>query len=527
MRSLRPILFYILLLASVAASVWWMLHVPSRPERAYRAVPGQAVWVSRHRNLAARWDRMLRHPLCDKIAALAGLAPDEWSKLKRDRSTAEWIHRLGRSDTVISAWPEYRGGPWTIAFSAWIGSESQTFRWWLQSGRVRGVERAGEYGGRPLWRIPSAGDPEGRQLFFVLEEGLWIAAWGRHPRELCRMLDAYDGARERNPVRIELQAMAEDDVAWCNLGAGPGPDEMRIVVRDWTPARFHAVADLDGWEGMPAATSPAGCPPERIRAGWGSSPEMLLTCDWKWAREWLTGAAPWIVELRALADRELKGPMALAMFGAPLWGRLSGLRTPGIGIMAELRDPDGADAAIRHAMDRLNARVPLGLIAGEDLMAPGVRVFEASGSAAYRDRPEGERAAYAIRDGWLWASLSADTLRGLAGPAAVTNGVDERRALPLEAMPWRTAMDPTAPVSAWMDLERSGRTLRMAIAIYELGQAASGADPNSASMRWAQRLRGMMDQLEPLSQISLRVYPEDGRMRMEGSLDARPDEGTL
>lgn len=524
MRHLRPIAFYTLLLAAMAMSVWWMLHVPARPGRAYRAIPEQAVWVSRHRNLAARWDQISRHPLLDKMAALAGITPEEWARMKNARATTEWIHRLGQSEAVISAWPEYRGGPWTVALAAWIGSESQTFRWWLQSGRVPGVVRAGEYGGRPLWCISSAGDPEGRQLFFVLEEGLWLAAWSRHPRELCHVLDAYDGARERNPAGIELRAMAEDDVAWCNLGAGPGPDGLRMVVREWTPTRFHAVVDLDGWEGMPAAPAPAGCPPGRIAAGWGSSPEMLLMCDWKWIREGLRGAAPWITELRNLADHQLKGPLALAMFGAPLWGRLSGLRTPGLALMAELREPEATEGAIRNSMDHLNARVPWGLIAGDDLTAPGVRVFEASGARAYRDRPSSERAAYAIRDGWLWASLSADTLRGLAGPAATTNGVDERRALPLESMPWKSAMDPQAPVSAWLDLERSGRTLRMAMAIYELGQAASGADPHSATMQWTQRLRSMMDQLEPLSQISLRAYPEAGRMRLDCTVDARAEE---
>ncbi len=524
MRCLRPIIFYSLLLAAMAASVWWMFHVPVRPGRVYRAVPEQAVWVSRHRHLAERWELISRHPLLDKIAALAGITPEEWLRIKSDRTTAEWIRRLGRSETVISAWPEYRGGPWTVALAAWIGSESQTFRWWLQSGRVPGVRRAGEYGGRPLWCIPSADDPDGRQLFFVLEEGLWLATWSRHPRELCRVLDAYDGTRERSPARTALQAMAEDDVAWCSLGAGPGPDEIRMLVREWNPARFHARVDLDGWEGMPAASASAGCPPARIAAGWGRSPEMLLMCDWKWGREWLRGTAPWITELRGLADRELKGPLALAMFGAPLWGRWSGLRTPGIALMAELRDPAAAEGAIRDSMDRLNARVPWGLIAGDDLSAPGVRVFEASGASAYRDRPSSERAAYAIRDGWLWASISADTLRGLAGPAAITNGVNERRALPLESMPWMASMDPGAPVSAWLDLERSGRTLRMAIALYELGQAASGARPQSASMRWAERLRNMMNQCEPLSQISLRAYPEDGRMRIECALDARVEE---
>ena len=75
MRRLRPILFYTLLLAAVSGAIAWMLHVPPRPERAYRTAPAQAIWISRHRNLAGRWREMARNPLLRQAAGLFGADP--------------------------------------------------------------------------------------------------------------------------------------------------------------------------------------------------------------------------------------------------------------------------------------------------------------------------------------------------------------------------------------------------------------------------------------------------------------------
>lgn len=520
MRRLRPILFYTLLLAAVSGAIAWMLHVPPRPERAYRAAPAQAIWISRHRNLAGRWREMARNPLLRQAAGLFGADPAGWDAWIQDRALADWMRRLGRFDLVLCAWPEGRDAPWAFTVSAWIGSESQTFRLWLQAGRVPGVMPAGEYGGRRLWSIPSTTSADGRRLFFALEEGLWIAAWSRHPGTLCRALDAYDGVPGRHPAAAALFAETADDAGRWNLGIGPGPDEARIRIREWSGRRLVIAADLEGWDEMTPAPDSPGCPPERLASGWGLSPEMIVACDWRWLRDRMPWDGPWRTELKALADREFRGPMAIALFGAPLWGRMQGLRTPGLAAMAELRDPAAFDAALGEAMDRVNARAPWGLIAGADLHAPGLRVFEASGATAYRNLPAGERAAYTLRDGWLWAAVSADTLRGMMAPASAANGVDERRALPLDVMPWRDAMMPGAPVRAWLDIERSARTLRMAIALYELQQVASGVTAETPGLRFARQLQRGLDRAGAWSVGSVRASPEAGRMRLECTVEA-------
>ncbi|MBP7276129.1 MAG: hypothetical protein KBA51_08000 [Kiritimatiellae bacterium] len=523
MHRLRPILFYALLLVSVAGAIAWMLHVPTRPERAYRAAPAQAVWISRHRNWAGRWPEMSRSPLLRQMNDMFGAEPAAWDALLRDPSLADWIRRLGRFDIVLCAGPEQRGAPWAFTLSAWIGSESQTFRLWIQAGRAPGIVPAGDYGGRRLWSMPSTKSADGRQLFFALEEGLWIASWSAQPGALCRALDAYDGVVERHPAAAALSAETADDAGWWNLGIGPGPDAARLRIREWTDRRLVVAAELEGWQEMTAAPESPGCPPERLASAWGLSPEMIVACDWRWLREWLPWDGPWRTELKAVADRELRGPMAIALFGAPLWGRWQGLRIPGLAAMAELRDPAALETALGEAMDRVNARAPWGLISGADLHAPGMRVFEASGAGAYRERPAGERAAYTLRDDWLWAAVSAETLRGLMDPAAAANGVDERRSLPLEVMPWRDAMAPGAPVRVWLDIERSSRTLRMAIALYELQQVAAGVTTETPGLRFARQLQRRVDQSGAWSSLHIRARPESGRMSLECAIEmARP-----
>jgi hypothetical protein len=523
MRRARQVLIGIILAATTAATLVWIDTMPHRPHRLYRAVPIHARWVSRHLDLAGRDDAWTRHPLTVRAAEAMGYAPDDWRAWTESAAFRGWLERLCPEETVVAGWTSHETGEWVWMASSWIGARSARFRWALQAGRVPGVQPAGDYAGRRLWEIATGADARGARLFFALEEGILIAAWAAQPRELCRALDAYDGTMPRHPEAPLLREAAAPDAAWWMPRGGPA-QRWTLQLTEWTDRRIALAAQAVGWDGMTASSFPGDAPAsERLAAAWGSSPELILAADAPWLLRRLPVDAPLPAEFRALFEAQLTGPGAVAVFGTPLWGRWFGLRVPGVAVLTDLRDAPAWEVALHEAKDRINARTDWGLIVGADPLAEGVRIFEVSGEGLYGSLPAGERAAYAVRGDGLWLAMSADTLRGLIGPAALTNGVQERRARALSTMPWLAALSTPAPVRGWVDLERAPRTLRTALGLADLRQIAAGAPPDAPARARIRAARAGVDAVEGFSELGFRAWPGDGMLELEVWLDGPAD----
>lgn len=530
-RLQRRLLFYPMLLAVIAACGKWCVSVPYHPERLPNTIPSEARWVSLHRSLSDRWISVAAHPAVQRAVAGAGYDPQAWVSFVVSKSVRHWVSKLGADDLYVAGWPGRPGGPWTWMASSWIGAESQRFRWMLQAGRVPGVCASGDYAGRRIWRLDAAPSaPETRRLYFALEEGIVLATFSEQPRDLCRALDAYDGTYPRSAGAARLSSEHTADAAVWNLGIGPGPDVAHIQISEWSGERMVVRTQWTGWEGLqPVDPETAGCGPQaRAPAGttahfWGCAPEALVWADWQSVKRLLSPRDSLSREMLILGDADFHGPVTFALFGSPLWGRFFGLRTPGLVVAAKLKDDSDFMGDLANAMDRLNAQSQWGLIAGADPAAPAIRIFEAPGAGRYSMLPPGERSAFVVSNGWMCAALGADTLRGLFGPAASTNGMAALRdTKPAEAMPWHGAAQVDAPWRAWVDIERGAGTLRMAAAVLDLKVMASGATPESVQRQSIKGMRTMLNIIEPFSSLELSATPGDEELRGEWCLRMRP-----
>jgi len=81
---LRSPLFWLVALLFAGLTVWWTLHVPYAPEQVWKAIPAEAVFVSEHRDLAARWDAFSHNPFTRSLLTTVGLTPPVLQDLSSD-----------------------------------------------------------------------------------------------------------------------------------------------------------------------------------------------------------------------------------------------------------------------------------------------------------------------------------------------------------------------------------------------------------------------------------------------------------
>lgn len=461
-RMVRRLVFYPLLLAFVAASAAWFVHVPRRTERLAWAIPAGARWVSVHRGLADRWPGIAANPLAYEAARFAGVASQEWSATAADAALTGWLARLAGDEAVLAQFPV---GPDRHAWGAasWIGGRAQRFRGLLNAGRTAGVRHFCDHRGRPVWLVSSRLLRGGTYLGFAIEEGILIACLSAHPADILRMLDAYDGMAPREPEADHVRGLDGADAALWDLGRGPGPDLVEIELDRLDAVGLAGTVRVSGWEiAFPAApprtndlggaASLLGGHPAGVAVVPAGVAEVLAQPLWR---------KPWLSWLWGAARGRAGDPLVIALHGDALGGRFRGMRIPGLTISMPMRDAGAFPAALGPILDRLNAEHRWGLIPAAVPGAPELSMIEGTGSGLYAGLPPNECVAWWTTNGWLTIAASADTLRTLsvAAAAGTTAG----------AAPW--AEHPNLAGDAgwvWVDLPRACETVRLSLSVWSL-----------------------------------------------------------
>jgi len=70
--KLKRLFFWLILLTFSWLTIWWIFYFPFSREKLYRAIPQNALFVSEHADLAARWKSIARNPLTLCVLATAG-----------------------------------------------------------------------------------------------------------------------------------------------------------------------------------------------------------------------------------------------------------------------------------------------------------------------------------------------------------------------------------------------------------------------------------------------------------------------
>ncbi|HPF99886.1 MAG TPA: hypothetical protein PLE77_07445 [Kiritimatiellia bacterium] len=528
----RSPLFWIVVALFAGLTIWWTLFVPYAPEQIWKAIPAEAVFVSEHRNLAARWDAFSRNPFTRSLLTTVGLTPPTLQNLSRDPESKKWLDALTARDSVLAFVPQlgaYREPAWV--FASWIGGRSQRLRWSLAWQRGGGFKRGPAHHGRAYWVVEDLDIGGDHRLTIAFVEGMLVGCLSRHPEAILEVLDTYDGLM---PSVADVRNMSVRG-PWCTDPVAPDrgwfdpaslerprPVDSKLVAYEFSELLPDTLAgQICG--AAPFAFAQSTTP--RLKADGleevlGELPQAVVIARTAMVLPALEEEKNpfWVRQCAELIRGQKASTVMLAVLGDDYSGRFHGIRVPTLLIGIPAAQPDAAVEWVPQAFDRLNARYRCGLISRE-LAAGEQRFYVVEGTVSSNSAALtlDERPAYAVVGKWLLFSSNLEALRKVA--AFANRGGSQAAGTPV----WARSMNETpAPAYGWIDLARGGKNLRLAVTTYSLKLLLE--DPRG-TYRVRQQLndaKAWIDALMPL-QICRFWVRSDGVM-MEGKFRMGKDE---
>ncbi|MGD9613425.1 MAG: hypothetical protein AB7V22_11075 [Kiritimatiellia bacterium] len=523
-RCFRPkrLLTLALLALAVAVSAWWLVHVPYDPLAIYRPVPASATLVGRHVRLPARWRELLANPLALALMRTAGVRTEEAAALVDDPESLAWFEKLaGREGTLAYLPGRFGRHPAWMAVSQ-LGGQSQKLRWQLSAFRVPGFERMRAFPGRSVWRVDVPDLEPGQHLVVTFGEGVLMACVSADPLAIEEVLAAYDGRGqrllEREPA-FAIFAQQDDrtlpDRFWFrDESAYAAPREPGVAV-DVPVLRADAMrlaATTKGAELVPEDRASA-VDLASLAARLGAAPCLAATVRRDallqiWNRSDLTRDARHA--LRMVLDVATADRLALIAMDGDLGGRLTfgvmrllgaGVRVPTLMLATPAPDPAAAQAAIQRVLDASNARYRAAFVLKPMVLpAATIYVLESAGRDEWVDElPLADRPAYAVLDGWLLASSNLGALQKLAEAPVRADAA---------APAWVRPLERPGAVAAWLDLVRSGKAAKGAIATWSIAQVAFGGDAEIG--RRLNEAKVWIEAFEPFGEARAELGRRDG-----------------
>ena len=471
----------------------WACTVPYRPGKVYDAVPPNAVLVTRHLEVGARWGDVVRNPIAQSLLGTAGLDMADLLAAADDEETCSWVRKLTGRETLLAYVPEGGGRREAWLGAAWLGGGAQRLRWQLELFNPPGYRRMGRCCGCPLWEVEGADVGYGKRLVLAFAEGMLLAAISSDPMAIEPMVLAL----ERPELRLKAQdetfgrfvgrddrevadvAWVREDSAFEGIAVGWGVGGERVELSELAQERLAGRVEFGGgWTGQEAFPASA----ERAPRGWeglenvlGSAPCAVVTAsrgtlDWLWRTPGLDSISRHaiLMALTAVGDR-----VVLACLDGDLSGRLSfgmmksfglrGIRVPTLVAATPVPQGEGdALAKLQQVLDACNARYRGAFTMRPVAPTADVKMWtlESAGGDEWVDALSLEdRPACAVIDGWLIVASNLDALRALArGKGREATAIAARKAGDSDLRPaWALAAESeTAPAWAWMDIRRAG-----------------------------------------------------------------------
>ncbi|HMP35285.1 MAG TPA: hypothetical protein PKC67_13160 [Kiritimatiellia bacterium] len=517
----RSWLFWVLLLIFAAGSVWWTLVIPRDTARLLQAIPGQAMVVSWHSDLAGRWPAIAEHPLTATVVGALQADQEAWTDLRQDPGFLATLDLIGRDDLVLAYVPHlglYSERAWV--FAGWIGGRSQRLRWSQSFLDIPGLSRMESIGGWPVWTWVTRGEQGTFRVTLALVEGMILGCTARDPMAIEMVIDAYNGLFPSIAYRKDLQdwnallrRSSAADRFWVAGDTRSGIDRSFTEV-DISDAQTLAAA-VRFFPPAEVGSLPAVLDAEPLAGLWGDAAlataavgvdavvELMHGAPETWSKALVKDV---IVATRAEA-------VALAVFGGDYSGRFKGIKVPTL--MAALQRDEGGDvpALVTPVLDRWNARTQWGLVLVP--LAVGTTTvwrIEATAGSMYAAFGPSEQVAITAVGDWLVVSSN---LRGLdalvrARDVGAIGGVT-----PL----WSRSLDRAAGTEAvgylGIDLVRGHEALRLAITAYALKLLFEDASGTRAERQRLNEAKAWLETLATLEQVQATVTADGPYLRVD------------
>lgn len=514
----RPLVFWVLLVGAIAATVWWAQYVPRPAQAPLRAIPANATWLSLHENLAARWSDLAANPLLVSVAGAMGADPEEWRAQAASQETRQFLNLLARDTVCIAYVPEMRitGRPAWV-FSAWLGGRSQRLRWLLKSRKEPTLRRAASRNGWSVWVWTPKGMKGGERITFALVEGMLVGCIAADTLGIEDVLACYDGhlpslARTSSPTDDPTTGAV--DRGWIRMLEGQGYGPRLYYTLDIKPNGALAGVVLTPHAPSLATPTPAATSADEFSRLMRDHPAAALVIDRALARAWLRTTFTNVVgrEVATLLGGEDSGLAALALVGGRYSGRFMAVRLPSLLAAYSTPNPTQSMNQIREAFDRLNAVTPWGLVP-QPVQVGTQRVYaiESTGQSAYAALEPAERLAYVPLNQSLVFSSNLETLTKLLreaqqappnAPGVLARGVQRMRAQ--HALGY-----------LWMNLEEGAKMLRIAVTAWSLKLLVENPAGSQPTRQRLNELKAWIDALAPQQTLQIWVRPRQQFLEYE------------
>ncbi|MDD5707248.1 MAG: hypothetical protein PHR35_15095 [Kiritimatiellae bacterium] len=370
------------------AALLWLLHIPERKDRVFRAMPENSLMVSEHLDLAKVWRERLDNPMVLDAMSGAGMreAPDWMSD-----TNIVWIVRLVSGPRSLIGWSPAlgpSGSPcWTAA--SWVGLRGRLLNLMLLTRWIPGVGRLQTTPSGVRYLKLKSKKTRGLKLAFALRENVLMSTLGVDPDSVRTLEWRFVNDAPLAPLfRCDPQPWKRTGSmphrAWVDPAISPVPlpadGPLEVGLRE--AGREH-LDMIVRWPSKHGATAPASeaaalagrCTAATALAGNSASGLLMLpyTTAQRLAQRHLPGVR--LYEPSARADE--REDVCLYLCSQPYGGRLFNLAVPSLTLLlpwADVTDPARTAAnlviQLNAALDvNLTTRVPDPPVAGRTLIS--------------------------------------------------------------------------------------------------------------------------------------------------------------
>jgi hypothetical protein len=497
---------------AVACALFWIFYFPYRFQRLAAAIPVTAEAVSYHENLADRWRDILRSPLASGALVAGGQDPATVQAQVDEKVVDRLLGILGRRPAIIAYVPHLgaHDRP-AIVVAAWAGGYTQLLRWGWFDRSLAEFRTEALWKRHTVWRLDCPDMGPGQTLALAGCEGVVAAVLSDDPSaigQIVSQLDWQSASPSPLPDWLRRHGAEADRVVWRPAGirtpriaglvqAGVGELTATTVAGacSATVAGLHLTAQpaADHLASLPALLG--AMPAAGVMGALGALAEV---------RRGLPGLASATACLTpAVETLPADTGFFVAISDGAYSGRIKRIRVPAL--WCGIRLPDGVvpETIVRPVLDILNAHHNLGLVPLPAGDAHGRHLLTSTTSAFYAKLARGERAAYAVQDGWLIVCSSFDALQTLLDTPHTA------------AASWAADVQRSVPLQAWADCARVSSLAGTALAGYTLYTLYAGFVDNAPAHRIdTDRLKRAIAALQQLGKLQAHVS-DNAALRLE------------
>lgn len=506
MKNSQNPVFWLILVSTVIICIWWIFHVPYRPERIFEAIPADATLVSVHQNLAGEWDNVFNNPLLLRAIKALDTEKDNFGSLSSNKVVRTWTRKLA-SDQTVAAYVPSMGSeqkPAVIAAS-WIGNQSRFLRWqmaWIKTRDLTPVYL--DNGNLTIWLSREKFGKSNLRLSLALSEGLVLACISEDPIGVRVLLESAEGYPYRHTVsesgrptmtRNLLQGsprhwgwfeanqktiafqmeLKPESLNLEMIGAASLPPAVNLKEAEGTEKAMNLIGKTSDFAAL--------LPLSWVSAFIPQDPSQLLIKTISEIFE-QTGSPSNALAFIALLDQahngRVRGPI-----NKNLRGLIKGVKAPTLLLGLQIESDAEADKRIEQVLAKLNSQYGRELMAVPFEPESGLRMtsIQDGRKGFYASFEPEERAAYTVRDKWLLIASNGAILKKLLSQQE-----------PDGKNFW--TFDPSADITAgaWANLNGIGQTLKN---VSGLAKLATMLDSSSNS----QVLRDQLDQVGAIATV--------------------------